>query len=43
MAVAGDEPEAVSVIMGLVDRLGLEPVDAGPLENGIALEPDGPP
>ena len=29
--------------MRLIDRLGFDPVDAGPLENGVALEPDGSP
>jgi predicted dinucleotide-binding enzyme len=29
--------------MRLLDRLGFEPVDAGPLKNGSALEPDGSP
>ena len=29
--------------MRLLDRLGFDPVDAGPLENGVALEPDGSP
>ena len=29
--------------MQLIDRLGFDPVDAGPLENGLALEPDGSP
>ena len=29
--------------MGLIERLGFDPVDAGPLENGRALEPDGSP
>jgi predicted dinucleotide-binding enzyme len=27
----------------LIDRIGFDPVDAGPLENGLALEPDGSP
>ena len=27
--------------MGLVDRLGFDAVDVGPLENGRRLEPDG--
>jgi hypothetical protein len=27
----------------LIDRLGFDAVDAGPLENGLALEPDGSP
>jgi len=26
-----------------LDRLGFDPVDAGPLKNGVALEPDGSP
>jgi predicted dinucleotide-binding enzyme len=29
--------------MRLLDRLGFDPVDAGRLENGLALEPDGSP
>ncbi len=29
--------------MRLIDRLGFDPVDIGPLANGIALEPDGSP
>jgi predicted dinucleotide-binding enzyme len=29
--------------MRLIDRLGFDAVDAGPLENGLALEPDGSP
>ncbi|MGZ4197117.1 MAG: hypothetical protein ACXVFQ_12330 [Solirubrobacteraceae bacterium] len=27
----------------LIDRLGFDPVDVGPLENGVVLEPDGSP
>jgi predicted dinucleotide-binding enzyme len=29
--------------MRLLERLGFDPVDAGPLRNGLALEPDGSP
>ncbi len=29
--------------MRLVERLGFDAVDAGPLANGAALEPDGSP
>ena len=29
--------------MQLIDRLGFDAVDAGPLEAGLALEPDGSP
>jgi predicted dinucleotide-binding enzyme len=43
VGVAGDDRDAVRAAMGLVDRLGFDAVDAGPLENGLALEPDGSP
>jgi predicted dinucleotide-binding enzyme len=43
VGAAGDDPDAVRAVMRLVDRLGFDPVDAGPLENGVALEPDGSP
>ena len=28
--------------MQLIDRLGFDAIDAGPLAAGVALEPDGP-
>jgi predicted dinucleotide-binding enzyme len=43
LGAAGDDPEAVTRVMRLIDRLGFDPVDAGQLENGVALEPDGSP
>jgi predicted dinucleotide-binding enzyme len=43
MGVAGDDRLAVRRVMRLLDRLGFDPVDAGPLANGVALEPDGSP
>jgi len=43
IGAAGDDPAAVAAVMRLVDRLGFDPVNAGPLENGVALEPDGSP
>ena len=43
IGAAGDDPAAVDIVMRLLDRLGFDPVDAGPLENGVALEPDGSP
>ena len=43
VGAAGDDPLAVHEVMGLVDRLGFDPVDAGPLRSGSALEPDGSP
>jgi predicted dinucleotide-binding enzyme len=43
IAAAGDDRDAVRTVMRLLDRLGFDPVDAGPLENGVVLEPDGSP
>ena len=42
IAAAGDDRAAVAAVLQLVDRLGFDAVDAGPLEAGIALQPDGP-
>jgi 8-hydroxy-5-deazaflavin:NADPH oxidoreductase len=43
IGAAGDDRLAVRKVMRLLDRLGFDPVDAGPLTNGSALEPDGSP
>jgi 8-hydroxy-5-deazaflavin:NADPH oxidoreductase len=43
VGAAGDDRLAVRRVMRLVDRIGFDPVDVGPLENGLALEPDGSP
>jgi predicted dinucleotide-binding enzyme len=43
IGAAGDDRAAVNRVMRLIDRLGFDPVDAGPLKNGLALEPDGSP
>ena len=43
LGAAGDDRLAVRKVMRLLDRLGFDPVDAGPLKNGSALEPDGSP
>jgi 8-hydroxy-5-deazaflavin:NADPH oxidoreductase len=43
VGAAGDDSVAVDKVMRLIDRLGFDPVDAGPLKNGRALEPDGSP
>jgi predicted dinucleotide-binding enzyme len=42
LAVAGDDPAARAVVAGLVERLGYDAVDAGPLAAGAALEPGMP-
>jgi 8-hydroxy-5-deazaflavin:NADPH oxidoreductase len=43
IGAAGEDRLAVRAVMRLIDRLGFDPVDAGPLENGLVLEPDGSP
>ena len=43
IGAAGDDRLAVRKVMRFLDRLGFDPVDAGPLKNGSALEPDGSP
>jgi hypothetical protein len=42
MAVAGDDRASVAAVLQLIDRLGFDAVDAGGLEAGLALQPDGP-
>jgi predicted dinucleotide-binding enzyme len=41
IAAAGNDRAAVAAVMQLIDRLGFDAVDAGPLEAGLALEPNG--
>jgi 8-hydroxy-5-deazaflavin:NADPH oxidoreductase len=43
VAAVGDDRLAVRTVMRLIDRLGFDPVDGGPLANGKLLEPDGSP
>ena len=43
IGAAGDHRLAVRAVIQLIDRIGFDPVDAGPLANGRALEPDGSP
>ena len=42
MAAAGNDRSAVAAVLQLIDRLGFDAVDAGPLDSGLALEPNGP-
>jgi predicted dinucleotide-binding enzyme len=43
VAAVGDDRLAVRTVMHLIDRLGFDPVDGGPLPKGKLLEPDGSP
>jgi 8-hydroxy-5-deazaflavin:NADPH oxidoreductase len=43
IGAAGDDRLAVRAVMRLIERLGFDAVDAGPLEHGVVLEPDGSP
>ena len=42
MAAAGNDASAVAAALQLIDRLGFDPVNAGNLEAGVALQPGGP-
>jgi predicted dinucleotide-binding enzyme len=42
MAAAGNDRAAVAAVLELIDALGFDPVDAGRLEAGLALQPGGP-
>lgn len=41
LAIAGDDPEAVQLIAGIIDRIGYDSVTLDSLEDGVVLEPGG--
>ena len=41
MAAAGDDSDALATVLELIDNLGFDPVGAGRLEAGLALQPGG--
>jgi predicted dinucleotide-binding enzyme len=42
LPVAGDDPGAKEIVMGLVDQLGFDPVDAGGLDESWRQQPGTP-
>jgi predicted dinucleotide-binding enzyme len=42
IAAAGDDRAAVAAVLQLIESLGFDSVDAGRLEEGLALQPGGP-
>src|SRR5215831_4308726 len=42
LPVAGDDQHAKSVVMGLIDQLGFDPVDAGTLDESWRQQPGTP-
>jgi predicted dinucleotide-binding enzyme len=42
LAVVGDDPDARAALATIIDELGFDAVDGGPLENGLVLEPGHP-
>lgn len=42
LPVSGDDPAAKQVVMGLIDQLGFDPVDAGDLDESWRQQPGSP-
>ncbi|PJJ70486.1 hypothetical protein CLV46_0007 [Diaminobutyricimonas aerilata] len=42
LAVAGDDPSAVAIVAGVIERIGYDPVTLPSLADGRALQPGGP-
>ncbi len=42
LVIAGDDPNAKSVVTGLLDQFGFDTVDAGPLKEGWRIQRDTP-
>ncbi|HSU66736.1 MAG TPA: NADPH-dependent F420 reductase [Tepidisphaeraceae bacterium] len=42
LPVAGDDPKAKAVVMKLIDELGFDPVDAGPIDESWRQQPGTP-
>ena len=42
LAVAGDEPDAKATVMGLIDEIGFDTVDAGTIDDSWRQQPGSP-
>lgn len=42
LAVAGDEPDAKAAVMGLIDEIGFDTVDAGTIDDSWRQQPGSP-
>ena len=42
LVIAGDDPAAKATVTGMLDRFGLDTVDAGPLKEGWRIQRDTP-
>ena len=42
VAAAGNDADSVAAVMRLIDRLGFDAVNAGPLNAGVAIQPGTP-
>jgi predicted dinucleotide-binding enzyme len=42
LPAAGDDADAKALVLGLIDELGFDPVDGGPLDESWRQEPDTP-
>ena len=42
LPVAGDDPKAKAIVMQLVDEIGFDPIDAGPLDESWRQQPGTP-
>lgn len=42
LSVAGDDPEAKAVVIGLVDAIGFDALDGGPIDDSWRRQPGSP-
>ncbi|CAN5508722.1 NAD(P)-binding domain-containing protein [soil metagenome] len=42
LGAAGDDPDAMAQVLELLEQIGFDAIDAGPLANGVAFQPGSP-